>query len=186
MTELVCRRAVLVILFLMIVSAAEHAVSETWQDAIQIPPGDSVRDVLTADLTDVECLALNVYHEARGEGQLGMELVAQVTVNRIRSRWFPETACAVVREINRDSETGRLVAQFSWVLDGRADYARDDEGWARSYLIAVRYLMTGVTAPVAGADRWLHYHAITVNPGWDYVRRVYEYRRHVFYIRCAC
>ena len=35
------------------------------------------QDALSVELTDVECLALNIYHEARGESVKGHALVAQ-------------------------------------------------------------------------------------------------------------
>ena len=44
------------------------------------------------------CLALNVYYEARGESLAGKYAVAEVTMNRVTSRRYPETVCAVVYE----------------------------------------------------------------------------------------
>ena len=53
-----------------------------------------------------ECLALNVYHEARGEVIEGQIAVAHVTLNRVNHSYFPETICDVVYQ-NR---------QFSWTF----------------------------------------------------------------------
>lgn len=46
--------------------------------------------------TAVMCLALNIYHEARGEPIQGQFAVAQVTMNRVNSPGYPNTVCGVV------------------------------------------------------------------------------------------
>src|ERR1700719_234894 len=64
--------------------------------------------------TDLECLAENIYFEARGEPLDGQRAVAEVTLNRTRSPYFPHTICAVVHETQWDPLRRRLVAHFSW------------------------------------------------------------------------
>lgn len=54
---------------------------------------------------DVECMAKNIYFEARGEGLEGMLMVAEVTINRSENEKFPNTICGVVNERG----------QFGWV-----------------------------------------------------------------------
>lgn len=44
---------------------------------------------------DLACLASVVYHEARGEPFEGQTAVAQVVLNRVRSRHFPASVCEV-------------------------------------------------------------------------------------------
>lgn len=60
----------------------------------------------------VECLAENIYHEARGEPTEGRYAVAWVTMNRVDSREFPNSVCGVVYQ------SVRGVAQFSWTAQG--------------------------------------------------------------------
>jgi hypothetical protein len=50
---------------------------------------------LIAQLTDDEIVALTLYGEARGEGQMGLEAVASVIVNRVKAKRFGPTARAV-------------------------------------------------------------------------------------------
>lgn len=50
------------------------------------------------------CLALNIYHEARGEGRIGQLLVGHVTLNRVEHENWPNNICQVVYQPN----------QFSW------------------------------------------------------------------------
>src|SRR5271167_3284274 len=45
---------------------------------------------------DLECLAENVYFEARGEPLEGQYAVAEVTLNRTWAQNFPHTICEVV------------------------------------------------------------------------------------------
>ena len=60
----------------------------------------------------VECLAENIYHEARGEPTDGRYAVAWVTMNRVDSREFPSSICGVVYQEVKG------VAQFSWTAQG--------------------------------------------------------------------
>jgi N-acetylmuramoyl-L-alanine amidase len=55
---------------------------------------------------ELKCLAENMYHEARGEGVVGMALVGQVTIVRTASDKYPSDICKVVYQ----------KAQFSWTL----------------------------------------------------------------------
>ena len=55
------------------------------------------------------CLALALYHEARGEPVSGQMMVAKVIVNRIQSNRFPNKMCDVVMQPR----------QFSFVRNGK-------------------------------------------------------------------
>lgn len=116
-----------------------------------------------------ECLAMNIYHEARGEPIVGQIAVAQVTVNRTHHDYFPDTVCEVVWQDN----------QFSWTNDGRSDRIRDEEAYNVALNIAEWVLMGREEDPTNGA---LFYHADHVNPFWT--RSVDEETKigdHVFY-----
>src|SRR5919106_4678476 len=59
------------------------------------------RDAQLARLRDfharhLDCLARNVYYEARGEPIAGQYAVAEVTMNRKASPRYPKTVCEVV------------------------------------------------------------------------------------------
>ena len=45
-----------------------------------------------------ECLALNMYHEARGQGIAGELAVTAVVLNRVNDKRYPDTVCEVVEE----------------------------------------------------------------------------------------
>ena len=57
-------------------------------------------------------MALNMYHEARGEGRLGMLAVGWVVLNRMADKAYPETVAEVIYQ----------GCQFSWVCDRRSDW----------------------------------------------------------------
>jgi len=144
---------------------------------------ETPQNALSVELTDVECLALNIYHEARGESVKGHALVAQVTVNRMRDRHYPNTACGVVLQITRSAASGRPVAQFSWVLDGRSDRAYEYEEYLSAFLMAIDFLYTGRTVQVEVAKSLLAYHADWVSPEWhDMIFRL-KSGSHLFYER---
>lgn len=117
---------------------------------------------------DVECLAKNIYHEARGEGLAGKVAVAQVTVNRVQSRQFQSTVCGVVY----------APSQFSWTLDKRKR-VRDEKAWQVSVQIARAVLTQAVPLPDFPA---LYFHTPQVNPRWNRDKTVVaRIGNHIFY-----
>lgn len=148
----------------------KHVNVETWRNNIlvDVPKG---HDVMTADWNDLECLAVNIYHEARGEPKLGQELVAQVVVNRMNKKWWPETACGVIRQ----------AYQFSWTHDGKSDQVVDMGAYKEAYLIAIEYLRLKKQADVPHASQIVNYHNHTVNPNWTNMTPVQAKGKHQFY-----
>ena len=117
---------------------------------------------------DVECLAKNIYHEARGEGLAGKIAVAQVTINRVESRQFQNTICGVVY----------APSQFSWTLDKRKR-VRDQKSWQASVSIARAVLTQAVRLPDFPA---LYFHTPQVNPKWNRNKTVVaRIGNHIFY-----
>lgn len=66
------------------------------------------------DTKQIECLAKNAYHEARGEGTKGMEAVTHVVLNRVKSSKFPDKPCDVIYQRTKKA------CQFSWVCAPKA------------------------------------------------------------------
>jgi hypothetical protein len=127
---------------------------------------------------ELQCLALNLYHEARGEPEPGRIAVGQVVLNRAADGGFPGTLCAVVQQggakpLNR--------CQFSWWCDGRSDRPSDEEAWTDSRRLAAELVRGWHGDPTGGA---LWYHADYVSPYW---RRAFvegpQIGRHIFYRR---
>jgi N-acetylmuramoyl-L-alanine amidase len=115
------------------------------------------------------CLALNVYHEARGEGPEGMAAVATVTLNRVAHPDWPDTICEVVRQ----------PAQFSWTLGGDPPVSEPKE-WTRAKRVAVDILLGERLEPVD--YRAVYYHAQSVSPAWGpRMERLTQIGNHIFY-----
>ena len=104
---------------------------------------------------DIECLALNVYFEARGEPFIGKIAVAHVVLNRMRDRRFPASACMVVQQ---GDHRVRHNCQFSWWCDGKSDRPRHRTAWATSLAVAKEVYWGFAEDPTRGA---LWYHADT-------------------------
>ena len=138
--------------------------------AVEIVPGAWVRD-------EIECLALNVYFEARGESEIGQRAVAHVVMNRVGDFRFPETACATIRQ-GRDK--GLHKCQFSWLCDGLNDRPADRRAWRQAKLVA-EDVYYGVSVDPTGGALW--YHADYVEPWWrTTLAEGSTIGQHVFYL----
>ena len=60
--------------------------------------------IANANAGDTKCLATAIYHEANAESVKGQIAVANVIMNRVKSKDFPNSVCGVI------SQKG----QFSW------------------------------------------------------------------------
>jgi hypothetical protein len=138
---------------------------------------DVSRDVRTRT-QDLNCLAKNIYHEARGEPIDGQYAVAEVTMNRVASKHYPNTVCEVVYQANFDIIRKRDVSAFSWTeLDMTTPI--DEEIWKRAWKIAEEVYDEQAKPRVEGA---LFYHSRYVRPRWSKrKRRIAKIGRHLFY-----
>lgn len=130
-------------------------------------------------LTELICLAENVYFEARGELLAGQYAVAEVTMNRVASPLFPGTVCEVVREAHWDAARKRYVGAFSWTELDSLGTPRGYE-WRRAMATASTVYDNYSEAPLV--DGALFYHATSVTPAWARTKtRVARIGRHIFY-----
>jgi len=114
-----------------------------------------------------ECLALNVYYEARSDNLAGKYAVADVVLNRVKDTRYPNTICAVVKQGKMGTEGGTVklnVCQFSWYCDGKSDTPNDEDSWQKAQMIAYNVInhrkFVGIT------EGSTHYHATFVDPYW--------------------
>ena len=125
-------------------------------------------------LEAVVCLALNIYHEARGEPPEGQVAVAYVVLNRRGHPAFPDTVCGVVLQ----GGEARHRCQFSWYCDGRSDRPHERAAWERAKAVAMSVLLEE-DDPTGGA---VYYHAVDVRPTWASRFTVTAaIGRHIFY-----
>ncbi|MGH8549587.1 MAG: cell wall hydrolase [Methylococcales bacterium] len=125
---------------------------------------------------DLECLALNIYFEARSEPVLGRRAVGHVVMNRVNHRGFPDSICDVVRQ--GGSRTPKQ-CQFSWWCDGLPDKPYNRALWLKSLKLAVEIYAGRSKDPTGGA---LWYHADYTNPHWSRTfQRGPKIGHHIFY-----
>jgi spore germination cell wall hydrolase CwlJ-like protein len=119
--------------------------------------------------TELECLAKNIYFEARGESLSGMVAVANVTMNRVNHDKFPNTICGVVKQAKYYTNwkgnrvPRRNACQFSWFCDGKSDDPIDLIAYETSIKIA-KVVMSGYIDITRGS---LFYHNHSVDPHWS-------------------
>jgi spore germination cell wall hydrolase CwlJ-like protein len=130
---------------------------------------------------ELDCLKANIFFEARGESSKGKAAVAKVTLNRVKSKKYPNGVCSTVFQRK----------QFSWshqqpwgtiqkVMNGDLSgfNALDRAAYQESKKIAEKGLKMRLNVL---PDNVLHYHADYVQPRWaKKMKVVAKIDRHVF------
>ena len=119
------------------------------------------------------CLATNIYFEARSEpSTASLIAVAEVTLNRVESPYYPDTVCEVVWQDK----------QFSWTHDGKSDKPYEKEAYNRALLIAKIMLDDRDYRPSVVGKKATHYHATYVRPYWAKGEKpIKRIGKHIFY-----
>lgn len=138
-------------------------------------PAEAPLKMPNPDTEEVECLALNIYFEARSETIEGQIAVAQVTLNRVNSDHFPDTVCDVVWQ-------KRPTPQFSWTQDGKSDEPKNSSAYEIAEAIALVSMMTDGILPNV-VDDSLFYHADYADDNWfsNNLEVVTVVGDHIFY-----
>ena len=106
------------------------------------------------------CLSEALYFEARGESVKGQVGVAEVILNRVKSRKFPNSVCGVVNQ-----GTGkRNRCQFSYTCDGNPEVVHEP-GAYRNVAKVARALLDGAPRNLTVGATYYHNH--TVRPRWS-------------------
>lgn len=135
-----------------------------------------------AKADEVECLALNIYHEARNQPTAGKLAVAQVTLNRVKHDRFPNTICGVVYQgYYLNNNPIKHKCQFSWWCDGKSDKPKELQSWNYALMLA-RHMHEGVFDNIDVVKDATHYHAVYVKPYWTKEKKkVKVIADHIFY-----
>lgn len=109
--------------------------------------------------SEFECLAEALYFEARGETVKGQFAVAEVILNRVDSKKFPNTVCGVVNQ-----GTGkRYACQFTYTCDGYAEVIAEPRAYERVAKVA-RIMLDGADRKLTNGATF--YHTNAVRPRW--------------------
>lgn len=137
------------------------------------------------DSEQIECLAQNIYHEARSESYTGQRAVAWVTLNRVDSGEYPDNVCGVVFQGRKDKKGNPLrnKCQFSWYCDGKDDDIVDVEAWNNAMFIAeIVYANHSNGYPFDPTEGATMYHASYAKPYWtDDFEKTVRIDDHIFY-----
>jgi spore germination cell wall hydrolase CwlJ-like protein len=127
----------------------------------------AAQDAPAAFDSELNCLAVGVYYESKGEPLAGQLAVAEVILNRTTSGRFPRSVCSVIKQRG----------QFSFVRGGQLPTPPANAQWRKAIAVA----------QVAKKDLWdspasnaLYFHARYVSPGWKRAR-VGTIGNHIFY-----
>ena len=185
----------LILLFIFMFTGATNVGSistqnvswKDWAPALPMSTPPPVQEETTSiDIEESQCLALNIFFEAAVESTAGKLAVAHVTLNRVKSKNYPNTICEVVKE-GRHHSNGfpkRDQCQFSWYCDGKGDIPKEGRLWAESvdlanYVVERRDDLRDIT------DGATHYHATYIDaPRWTVQKNVMaRIDQHIFYKR---
>lgn len=117
---------------------------------------------------EIKCLADNIYYEASHEPIQGKIAVANVTLNRVRNKHFPDTVCRVVYQ----------KYQFSWTRGVKKKFNAKE--YRSAMKIAIKAYSKKLKDNTFGST---HFHAgHIIWPDWsEKLNYTVSYGNHVFY-----
>ena len=123
----------------------------------------------------VKCLAEAIYFEARGEDLAGQAAVAEVILNRVASKSFPNTVCKVINQ----GSSRKFKCQFSYMCDGKSEKIYDRNSYERIVKLSWIMIMGSARVLTNGAT---YYHTSEVSPVWaKSLKKTNVIGRHIFY-----
>ena len=134
---------------------------------------------------ETECLALNVYFEARDQSPQAQYAVAEVVLYRVMNANFPDSICAVVKQGRYPSWNDLIPykwkCSFTWHCDRKSDIPTDLKAFEVAKYIVNDVLNNPVYEPELTYA--LYYHAFWVDPYWRPSKTfVGKVGAHLFYI----
>ncbi len=114
------------------------------------------------------CLARAVYHESRGEPELGQVAVAHVILNRFKSPDFPKTICGVVYQ----------PGQFTDIMKYHVDFNSSE--WTTAFEIAT-IAYSGMDESPVGEALYYYNPAKVKEPLWAKTKKhLVRIHNHLF------
>ena len=125
---------------------------------------------------ETSCLAEALYYEARGQGTLGQQAIAEVVVRRTHRAGYPHSICGVVHQGTRSS------CQFSFVCDGTMSRPRVAWEWNRAVRLATQ-IINGVMPLTNITQDAISFHAARIAADWPGMVPTATIGNNVFYRR---
>jgi len=128
-------------------------------------------------LAEHRCLSEVLYYEARGEGRMGQQAVAEVIFHRMNKGNYGQSICAVVYE----GSTRSAGCQFSFTCNGDMRRPKHDAAWKDAEHLAAR-ILTGEVRLKNATGGATNFHAISVSPVWaPTLEKTTQIGNHIFY-----
>ena len=130
-----------------------------------VPSISGVTSDNTINPTQVQCLSEALYFEGRSESEEGQLAIAEVILNRVLSKSFPNTICEVVRQTKFYPSGGIDLhsCQFSYYCDGKPEDYKEGKAFISTVRLSYSIIDSDPTNLTKGAT---HYHSTTANPYW--------------------
>ena len=155
----------------------------TWTTIVKPSPILSWEPVISQ--AEIECMAKNIYFEAAVASTAGQLAVAQVTLNRVKSKHYPNSVCEVVYEgpHHASGHPKRDRCQFSWYCDGKGDEVRNKGKLWESAQDLAKYVLKRRNDLIDITDGATHYHATYIDaPRWAHQKtHKMTIDQHIFY-----
>lgn len=128
------------------------------------------------EVLEINCLADNIYFEARGESKAGQIAVGVVTLNRTKSKHYPSDVCDVVHQRTKG------ICQFSWVCKNLDPARRRYNTKIYKSIVELAYKIYNedITSPIS--KKTMNFHAHYVQPKWSKrYKHAHRIGNHIFY-----
>lgn len=174
---LVTLAIVLVMVSATLGAAATHRAAPPVVAKIVTAVPHEVEDTALSQLAaEHRCLTEALYYEARGEGRVGEQAVAEVVFHRMSSGAHGRSICAVVYE-----GSFRPGCQFSFTCDGALHRPHEAAAWRKSEQLAAQ-ILTGAVPLRNATGGATNYHAVQVRPVWAPALKITaRIGNHIFY-----
>jgi N-acetylmuramoyl-L-alanine amidase len=140
--------------------------------------GIDLANAMKVDAKQLQCLATNIYHEARKEPLLGQYAVARVVMNRVK-QGFANTPCKVIYQKTSPDKGKTQVCQFSWVCEKKPLPPPNSPDYMKAMQIAYDVLAHDSHNDILPRSA-VFFHALHVDPMWPY-KKVKQIGNHIFY-----
>lgn len=128
------------------------ALSVTLTATLQAKSMNHTSPTQTLSNKQIECLVLNSYMEARGQGVKGMQAVTWVVLNRTKHPSYPSTPCSVIAQPK----------QFSWYGNKPIQIKEKD-----AYMQAERVVEGVLSGKLKdNTNSSTHFHSARIKPVW--------------------
>lgn len=126
--------------------------------------------------SEVNCFALALYFEARGEILSASVAVAETVHNRIKSHHYPNSACDVIKARRFSLKKRKYICSFEWYCDlpslsVKLSIESERKAWHQALIISRAYLSESPPCFVTVKEATL-FHDKSITPYWAKNKRV--------------